>query len=51
MAKYCTHCGNEVNEDAVICIHCGCEIPKSELNAQKASHSQQSPYTAIILEL
>lgn len=23
MAKYCTHCGSEMNDDAVVCIHCG----------------------------
>lgn len=24
MARYCTHCGNEVNENAVVCVKCGC---------------------------
>ena len=23
MAKYCTKCGKEISEEAVICIHCG----------------------------
>lgn len=26
MAKYCTHCGKEVMEEAVICPNCGCQI-------------------------
>ncbi|MBO7149131.1 MAG: zinc ribbon domain-containing protein [Clostridia bacterium] len=26
MPKYCTHCGNEVNENAVVCVKCGCSI-------------------------
>ncbi|MGN1051034.1 MAG: zinc-ribbon domain-containing protein [Acutalibacteraceae bacterium] len=26
MAKFCTHCGNEVNENAVVCVKCGCAI-------------------------
>ncbi len=26
MAKYCTHCGSEINENAVVCIKCGCAI-------------------------
>ena len=26
MAKYCTHCGSEVNENAVVCINCGCPV-------------------------
>lgn len=23
---YCTKCGNEVHDEAVICVHCGCPI-------------------------
>ncbi|MBE6543818.1 MAG: zinc-ribbon domain-containing protein [Ruminococcaceae bacterium] len=39
MAKYCTHCGNPVNENAVICLKCGCEIKDSvnEANNKKTS--------------
>ncbi len=24
--KYCTHCGAEILDEAVICIHCGCSV-------------------------
>jgi len=24
--KFCTHCGAEINEDAVICVKCGCSV-------------------------
>ena len=24
--KYCTHCGKELLDEAVICIHCGCAV-------------------------
>lgn len=24
--KFCTHCGQQVNDEAVICVHCGCSI-------------------------
>lgn len=27
MAKFCSNCGNEVNENAVVCLKCGCAIP------------------------
>lgn len=30
MARFCTHCGNEVNENAVICVKCGCAIPDTK---------------------
>ena len=26
MAKYCTKCGKEISEDAVICVNCGCSV-------------------------
>ena len=29
MANFCTHCGNEVNENADICIKCGCKVAKT----------------------
>ncbi len=39
MARYCTHCGNEVNENAVVCIKCGCAI------SGIATHNSQVGYT------
>lgn len=24
--KYCTHCGKEITDEAVVCINCGCAI-------------------------
>ncbi len=39
MAKFCTHCGNEVNENAVICVKCGCAIN----NYQSFTGSQTIP--------
>lgn len=24
--RYCSHCGKEVADEAVICLHCGCRI-------------------------
>ena len=26
--KYCSKCGNEIFEEAVICVKCGCPVPK-----------------------
>ena len=31
--KYCTHCGAEINDEAVICIKCGCWIGAPVANA------------------
>ncbi len=30
--KYCSKCGNQVNDEAVICVGCGCKIEGSEAN-------------------
>ncbi|MBE6597880.1 MAG: hypothetical protein E7638_00395 [Ruminococcaceae bacterium] len=24
--KYCTHCGAQIHEEAVVCVHCGCSV-------------------------
>lgn len=29
--KYCTHCGKEVMDEAVVCTNCGCAINNSAL--------------------
>lgn len=29
MSKFCSNCGNEVHENAIICVKCGCAIPKA----------------------
>ncbi len=26
MAKYCSTCGKEIHENAVVCPHCGCQV-------------------------
>lgn len=27
--KYCTHCGQQVHDDAVVCVNCGCSVQSS----------------------
>lgn len=41
MARFCTHCGNEVNENAVVCIKCGYAIPRE----QPFTNRQTSPFS------
>ncbi len=26
MAKFCSTCGKEIHENAVVCTHCGCQV-------------------------
>ena len=48
MAKFCTRCGNEVNENAEICIKCGCRIEQSNLTPKKEEKIQVSLILGII---
>ncbi len=32
MAKFCSNCGKEINENAVICVHCGVQVNNLEEN-------------------
>lgn len=27
--KFCTKCGGEIVDDAVVCVHCGCQVANS----------------------
>lgn len=36
--KYCSHCGKELEDDAIICVNCGCKAPSSEEKKEKVSN-------------
>ena len=39
---FCSKCGKEVNDDAVVCVHCGCAI---ENNKPSPANSNDAPNT------
>ena len=39
---FCTKCGKEVNDEAVVCVHCGCAIS----NNKPATKNGDAPSTA-----
>jgi len=48
--KYCSSCGSEVFENAVLCTKCGCLLPKHAHNQKKnKEYSQQETNSLIIL--
>lgn len=48
MARFCTYCGNEVNENAVVCLKCGCAIPKQgTYSNNQTSNAYISPETLV----
>ena len=30
--KYCSHCGKEITDEAVVCVGCGCPVPNTQIN-------------------
>lgn len=44
--KYCSHCGNELHEEAVICVKCGCSVEKP-LPAAKSLRKDDTLATVI----
>lgn len=40
--KYCSHCGAEIEDDAVVCVHCGCKVTEAA-----SSESQDTLDTVI----
>lgn len=43
MSKFCSYCGAEVNDNAVVCIKCGCavSVPQSSPKENLAQHTEQ----------
>ena len=40
MTKYCTNCGKEISDEAVICVHCGCSVDSASTTTKKDSNSK-----------
>ena len=34
--KFCSHCGAQIDDNAVICIKCGCQVAQKNTNPQDA---------------
>lgn len=37
-AKFCSHCGNRIHEEAVVCVHCGCPV-----EGARTAQAQEQP--------
>ncbi|MDE5565596.1 MAG: zinc-ribbon domain-containing protein [Anaeroplasmataceae bacterium] len=43
--KYCSHCGAEINDEAVVCVKCGCSVaPTKKLENPNES---TTPYVVL----
>src|SRR5574344_1958869 len=34
---FCSKCGKEINDEAVVCIHCGCAVSQNNANEEERS--------------
>ena len=49
MAKFCRNCGNEVGENAVICIKCGCGIAGASAGVARQSTAKKPTSISLFL--
>lgn len=41
--KFCKHCGNQIDKEAVVCIHCGLQVEELKLAPQQVAHYRINP--------
>ncbi len=34
--KFCSHCGAQIDDNAVVCVKCGCSVAQKDTNPQDA---------------
>lgn len=49
MAKFCSNCGKELDDNAAICLNCGVIVENKDINAAKKGKKKGLPVWAIIL--
>lgn len=52
--KYCSNCGKEILEKAVICPYCGCMVAENEISGGRVSNQiigENKASTALILSI
>ena len=48
MSKFCTYCGNEVNDNAVVCVKCGCQIPRVQHVLHDTTEEKSVAHVSIV---
>lgn len=49
--KYCTNCGKEVHDNAVVCVHCGCRLNPNQAMSGIRLNTNRSLIKYILLSL
>ncbi len=50
--KYCTHCGNALHDQAVLCVKCGCPVTAAgQTMAADPNKSEKTGVTTLLLAI
>lgn len=49
--KYCTNCGKEIHDNAVVCVHCGCRLNPNQAMSAIRLNTNRSLIKYILLSL
>ena len=49
--KYCSRCGAEIMDDAVVCVHCGCTVDNSDSTAVRRKDDSMETVVKVFLIL
>ena len=46
--KFCTHCGSEINDNAIVCIKCGCTVECKNINKPAVQPEHKSSASLVL---
>ena len=44
---FCSKCGKEINDEAVVCVHCGCAVENKTANTALAGDAPNTGYAVL----
>lgn len=47
--KFCSHCGKEIMDEAVVCTNCGCSVEGKQPSKQQDEHAKSQATAAIMI--
>lgn len=45
--KYCSHCGNQIDDAAVVCPKCGCAVENQQTTAAAATTTEEKKFSGL----
>ena len=47
--KFCSHCGNQLMDDAVMCPKCGCSVAGNQMTAEQKKKAKNQAKGVILI--